>query len=58
MLFITPSAESVVREVQKTKPSVIALFFYLLLAASLRFSLVYLCVQFVFCAAALHFLER
>ena len=29
--------------------------FYLLLVASFRFSLVYLCVQFVFSAAALHF---
>ena len=29
--------------------------FYLLLVASLRFSLVYLCVQFVFSAAVLHF---
>ena len=45
-------AESVVREIQKTKRSVIVLF-YLLLVASLRFSLVYLCVQFVFSAAAL-----
>ena len=35
-------------------------FFNLLLVASLRvqFSLVYLCVQFVFSAAALHFLVR
>ena len=35
-------------------------FFYLLLVASLRFSLLYmyLCVQFVFSAAALHFLIR
>ena len=47
-----------VREIQKTKRSVIVLFFYLLLAASLRFSLVYLCVQFVFSAAVLHFLVR
>ena len=31
---------------------------YLLLVASLRFSLVYLCVQFAFSAAALHFLVR
>ena len=50
-------AESVVREIQKTKRSVIVLF-YLLLVASLRFSLVYLCIQFVFCATALHFLVR
>ena len=33
-------------------------FFYLLLVASLRFSLVYLCIQFVFSATALHFLVR
>ena len=33
-------------------------FFYFLLVASLRFGLVYLCVQFVFSAAALHFLVR
>ena len=33
-------------------------FFYLLLVASLRFSLVYLCMQFVFSATALHFLVR
>ena len=53
-------AESVVREIQKTKRSVIVLFFNLLLVASLRsqFSLVYLCVQFVFSATALHFLVR
>ena len=53
-------AESVVREIQKTKRSVIFLFFffYLLLVASLRFSLVYLCVHFVFSTAALHFLVR
>ena len=40
--------------------SVIVLFFYLVLVTSLRsqFSLVYLCVQFVFSAAALHFLVR
>ena len=52
--------ESVVREIQKTKRSVIVLFFNLLLVASLRsqFSLVYLCVQFVFSAAARHFLVR
>ena len=44
----------------ETKRSVIVLFFYLVLAASLRvqFSLVYLFVQFVFSAAALHFLVR
>ena len=50
-------AESVVREIQKTKRSVIVLF-YLLLVASLRFSLVYLCIQFVFSATALPFLVR
>ena len=33
-------------------------FFDLLLVASLRFSLVYLCMQFVFSATALHFLVR
>ena len=51
-------AESVVREIQKTKRSMIVLFFNLLVA-SLRsqFSLVYLC-QFVFSASALHFLVR
>ena len=49
-------AESAVKEIQKTKRSVI--FFYLLLVASLRFSLVYLCAQFVFSATALHFLVR
>ena len=39
---------------------VVLFFFYLLLVTSLRsqFSLVYLCVQFVFSAAALHFLVR
>ena len=52
-------AESVVREIQKTKRSMIVLFFNLLLVASLRslFSLVYLC-QFVFSASALRFLVR
>ena len=40
--------------IQKTKRSVIVLF-YLLLVASLRFSLVYLFIQFVFSATALHF---
>ena len=53
--------ESVVREIQKPKRSMIVLFFFnLLLVASLRsqFSLVYLCVQFVFSATALHFLVR
>ena len=51
-------AESVVREIQKTKRSVIVLFFFLSSSCSLRapFSLVYLCVQFVSSAAALHFL--
>ena len=33
-------------------------FLYLLLVTSLRFNLVYLCYQFVFSAAALHFLVR
>ena len=58
--FSLHMAESVVREIQKTKRSVIVLFFYLLLVTSLRsqFSLVYLCIQFVFSAAALHFLVR
>ena len=53
-------AECVVREIQKTKRSVIFhfFFFYLPLVASLRFSLVSLCVHFVFSAAALHFLVR
>ena len=49
--FVLHMAESVVREIKKTN---------LLLVASLRsqFGLVYLCVQFVFSAAALHFLVR
>ena len=47
LCFSLHLAESVVREIKKTKPSVIVLF-YLLLVASLRFSLVYLCVQFVY----------
>ena len=53
-------AESVVREIQKTKRSVIVLFNYIffLYVARIRFSLVYLCVQFVFSEAALHFLVR
>ena len=57
--FSLHMAESVVREIKKTKRSVIVLFFNLLLVASLRsqFSLVYLC-QFVFSASALHFLVR
>ena len=50
--------ESVVREIQKTKRSVIVLFLNLLPVASLRLSSVYMCVQFVFSAAALHFLVR
>ena len=50
-------SESAVKEIQKTKRSVIVHFFYLLVA-SLRFSLVSLCVHFVFSAAALHFLVR
>ena len=33
-------------------------FFHFLLVASPRFGLVYLCVQFVFSAAAVHFLVR
>ena len=37
-------ADSVAREVQKTRRSVIVLF-YLILVARLRFSLVYLCVS-------------
>ena len=44
-----------VREIQKTKRSLIVLSL-LLLAASLRSSWVYLCVQFAFCAAVFHFL--
>ena len=40
------------------KLSAVWLFFFNLLVASLRFSLVYLCVQFVFSAAVLHFLVR
>ena len=55
--FSLDLAESVGREIQKTKRSVIV-FFNLLFVASLRFSLVYLCVQFVFSAAALHFLVK
>ena len=57
LCFSLHLGESVVREIQKTRPSVIVIF-YLLLVASLRFSLVYLCVQFVFSAAVLHFLVR
>ena len=57
LCFSLHLSESVVREIQKTRPSVIVIF-YLLLVASLRFSLVYLCVQFVFSAAVLHFLVR
>ena len=58
--FLLQMAESVVREIKKTKRSACCSFFNLLLVASLRshFSLVYLCVQFVFSAAALHFLVR
>ena len=59
--FSLHMAESVVREIQKPKRSMIVLlfFFNLLLVASLRsqFSLVYLC-QFVFSASVLHFLVR
>ena len=50
-------AESVLKEIQKTN-AVWLFFFYLLLVGTLRFSLVYLCVSFVFSAAALHFLVR
>ena len=50
-------AESVLKEIQKTN-AVWLLFYYLLLVARLRFSLVYLRVSFVFSAAALHFLVR
>ena len=50
-------AESVLKEIQKTN-AVWLFFFYLLLVGRLRFSLVYLCVSFVFSAAALHFLVR
>ena len=50
-------AKSVVRKIEKTKRSVIVHFFYLLVA-TLRFSLVPLCVHFVFSAAALHFFVR
>ena len=46
--------DSVAREIQQTRRRVIVLFFfYLVLVARLRFSLVYLCVQFVFSAVAL-----
>ena len=57
--FSLHKAEFVVREIQKTKRSMIVLFFNLLLVASLRsqFSLVDL-GQFVFSASALHFLVR
>ena len=50
-------AESVLKEIQKTNAAWL-LFSYLLLVGRLRFSLVYLCVSFVFSAAALHFLVR
>ena len=60
LLFLLHLAESVVREIQKIKRSVIIIitFFNVLLVASLRFSLVYLCVKFVFSATALNFLLR
>ena len=45
------------KSVQKTN-AVWLFFFYLLLVARLRFSLVYLCVSFVFSVAALDFLVR
>ena len=48
--FSLHRAESVVREIQKTKRSVIVL--------RSQSSLVYLCVQFVFSTAALHVLVR
>ena len=53
--FSLHMAESVVREIEKTKRSVIV-FFYILLVTSLRsqFSLVHLCIQFVFSATVLH----
>ena len=50
-------AESVLKEIHKTN-AVWLFFFYLLLVARLRFSLVYLCIRFVFPATALHFLVR
>ena len=51
--------ESVVREIQKTKSSVIVLFLTSSCSESQNiFCLVYLCVQFAFSAAALHFLVR
>ena len=49
-------ADSVAREFQKTKHILIVLFY--LLVASLRFSLMYPCVQFVLSAAALPLLVR
>ena len=59
--FSLHMAESVVREIQKTKRSVIVLF----LSSSservsdlIQFSLAYLCIQFVFSATTLHFLVR
>ena len=51
-------AESVVREIQKTKRSVIVLFFYPRLVACVGFSLVYLCGQFVFFCANPLFLGK
>ena len=48
--------DSVAREFQKTKRIVI--FLNLVYVASLRFSLVFLCVQFLFSAAALHLLGK
>ena len=50
-------AESVVREIQKTERSVIVLF-YLRLVASVRFTLVYLYVQFVFFCGQPSFLGK
>ena len=41
----------------QAQSSVIVLFNFLLVE-SLRFSLVYLCIQFVYTATALHFLVR
>ena len=49
-------ADSVVREIQKTKRILIVLFY--VLVASLRFSLMYPCFQFVLSAAALPLLVR
>ena len=55
-VFSLRLTDSVAREFQKIQRD--CSFFNLLHVASLRFSLVFLCVQFAFSASALHFLVR